>query len=54
MPKFKNVSSSGDLELPLVGRVVEAGEVFEVSDEQGLLLVDQPALWAPIVEKGNH
>jgi hypothetical protein len=54
MPKFKNVSSSGDLDLPLIGRVVKAGEVFEVSSEQAALLAEQPAIWAPAVEKGNN
>jgi hypothetical protein len=63
--KIKNVSPFGDLDLPLIGRVVAAGEVFEVSDEDGALLVEQPAHWkhskpvavkksvAPTVESGE-
>lgn len=31
MPKIKNVSPYGDLDVPLLGRVVAAGEVVEVS-----------------------
>jgi hypothetical protein len=40
--KIKNVSPMGDLDVPLIGRVVAAGETFEVADEDGALLVDQP------------
>ncbi len=49
--KYKNVSSQGDLELPLIRRVVLAGEVVEVTAEQGVLLADQADVWQPIVEK---
>jgi hypothetical protein len=42
---FKNVSRFGDLDLPLLGRVVEHGEEFELPLEQALLLRDQPDLW---------
>lgn len=34
MPTLKNVSPYGDLEVALLGRVVEAGEEFEATDEQ--------------------
>lgn len=46
MPSFKNVSPSGDLELPVVGRVIAAGEVFEVTDSVAPLLLGQPDVWA--------
>lgn len=49
--KFRNVSSYGDLELPLIRRVVKAGEVFDVSPEQGELLADQPDVWQLVIDK---
>lgn len=48
MPKFKNVSPLGDLDLPLIGRVVEFGEVFEVTDEQALGIAGQAENWEPV------
>lgn len=49
--KFRNISTSGDLELPLIGRVVRAGETFEISDEQGVSLLEQPAVWQHITKE---
>lgn len=40
--KFRNVSSLGDLEVPVLGRVVRAGEVFEVPASIGESLKEQP------------
>ncbi len=40
--KFKNVSPLGDLEVPVLGRVVKSGEVFEVPKAIGESLVKQP------------
>ena len=51
MQKFQNISSSGDLELPLLRRVVAAGEIFEVTEEQAQLLVLQPDVWKSVVDK---
>lgn len=34
MPLIRNVSTSGDLDVPLLRRTVEAGETVEVTDEQ--------------------
>jgi hypothetical protein len=51
MAKFKNVSPYGDLELPLLGRLVAAGETFEVDDEQAQALAGQDDNWAPVAEK---
>lgn len=42
---FKNVSRFGDLDLPLVGGVVAAGEEFEVTLDQARQLQQQPDLW---------
>lgn len=52
MPKFKNVSSFGDLDSPLLGRIVKAGEVAEVTDAQAEKLSAQPDVWQA-VKKGS-
>ena len=46
--KIKNVSPFGDLDLPLIGRVVKAGEVFEIAEEDGLLIIEQTRNWKHI------
>lgn len=43
MAKFKNVSPLGALEIPVLGRTVEAGEVFEVSKDMTDYFAAQPA-----------
>jgi hypothetical protein len=50
MVKVRNVSPVGDLDSVLLGRVVAAGEVVEVSKEQAEALLDQPANWAAVTE----
>lgn len=49
--RFKNVSPQGDLELPLLGRVIAAGEEFAVTTAQADLLATQPDLWQPVTSK---
>jgi hypothetical protein len=46
--KVKNVSTQGDLELPMLGRIVKAGEVFEVPADVAELLVVQSNVWAAV------
>jgi hypothetical protein len=48
MPKFKNVSPLGALDLPLIGRVVDRGEVIEVTAAQAKHLRGQTATWQPV------
>lgn len=40
-----NISPQGDLELPLIGRIILAGETIEVSAEVGRLLDGQDGTW---------
>ena len=40
--RVKNVSPVGDLDVPVLGRVVVAGEVFEVPTDVGVALIAQP------------
>ncbi|HQV83795.1 MAG TPA: hypothetical protein PLX57_11880 [Ornithinibacter sp.] len=44
--RLKNISPLGHLDLPLIGRVLEPGEVFEVPDDAGAALLDQPSNYA--------
>lgn len=43
--KFQNVSPTGALRVPLLRRVVDAGEIIEVTDDQAELLAVQPHVW---------
>ena len=53
MAKLKNVSSQGDLDVPLLGRIVKAGEMFEVPADVAELLLAQSDIWAAVKsEKG--
>ena len=49
--KFKNVSPLGDLDLPVLGRIVKAGETFEVPASVGELLSVQPDVFQVVKEK---
>lgn len=51
--KFKNISPLGDLDLPLLQRVVKAGEVIEVSPEQAAHLEGQTETWQPITNQSG-
>lgn len=51
MSKFKNVSTTGDLEVPLVGRVVKAGDTFEVPADLDEGFLAQPDVWALVAAK---
>lgn len=48
MPKFKNVSPLGALDLPLIGRVVERGEVIDLTAAQAKHLRGQTDTWKPV------
>lgn len=41
MKKIMNVSPYGDLDVPLLGVVVVAGEVVDVDDDHAAVLLDQ-------------
>lgn len=42
MPKIRNISPLGDLEIPDLRLVVRAGEVIDVTEDQAARLLDQP------------
>jgi len=49
MPQIKNVSPMGDLDVPLLRRVVKAGEIVDVTEDQAKRLLPQD-IWAPADE----
>ena len=51
--KFKNISPLGDLDLPLLQRVVKAGETIEVNADQAIHLEGQSDTWEPVARAGS-
>jgi len=51
--KLKNVSPLGELDVPLLKRVIAAGEVFEVPADIGEALAAQPDVFEVVKEKGE-
>lgn len=47
MPTIRNVSPIGDLDVPLLRRVVRAGEEIEVTKDQAEALLAQASNWQP-------
>jgi hypothetical protein len=45
--KIRNISPYGDLDVPLLGRIVAAGEAVDVTDEAAAVLLDQTENWEP-------
>lgn len=41
MARLKNVNPIGAVDFPLLGRVLEAGEEFDVDDDTAALLLEQ-------------
>lgn len=42
---IRNINPLGEVEVPLLRRIVAAGEVIDVPDEVGAALLDQPMNW---------
>lgn len=47
MPKIKNVSPFGDLDVPLLGIVFEHGTILDVSEEEARQLLQQEDNFKP-------
>jgi hypothetical protein len=45
MPTIRNISPIGALDVPLLRRIVGAGETVEVTDDQAERFLAQPANW---------
>ena len=54
MKRIKNVSPWGHLDVPLLGRVVESGEIVEVEDGHAVILLDQPANWEAVADAAKE
>lgn len=57
MPKIKNVSPFGDLHVPMLNKIVEAGSIIEVSDDEAeslLLQEDNWKAWGPEARKAKE
>lgn len=39
--KLRNINPLGEVDLPLIGRVLAPGEVFDVDDDAGAALLEQ-------------
>jgi hypothetical protein len=48
MPKLKNISPLGALDVPLLHTIVEADQTFDVSEDQARVLLQQPDNYAPV------
>lgn len=48
MPKLRNVNPLGDVDVPILGRTLEAGEEFETDDETAALLLAQVGNYAAV------
>lgn len=46
--KLRNCNPLGAVDLPLIGKTLEAGEVFDVSDEVGAALLEQTGNYAAV------
>lgn len=53
MAKFKNISPLGALDVPLLDRVVQAGEVVTVNKAQAASLAGQKDTWEPVTTAGS-
>jgi hypothetical protein len=47
MPRLKNISPLGALDVPLLRRVVEADEIIDVTEDQARVLLLQPDNYQP-------
>lgn len=53
MPKFRNDSPFGDIDVPAAGGLLKAGVEFEVSDEVAALIAGQTEHFTPVDTKAN-
>lgn len=47
MPRLKNISPLGALDVPLLRRIVEADEIVDVTEDQARVLLLQPDNYQP-------
>lgn len=50
---LRNVNPLGAVEFPLIGRVLEAGETFEIDDTTAAALLEQEGNWELVTAKSG-
>lgn len=53
MPKLKNISPLGELDVPLLDRILDAGEEFDVSAETAEKLLPQAENYQPVDDEAH-
>ena len=51
MATLRNINPLGAVDLPLIGRTLEAGEVFDVPDSAAAVLLEQTGNYEPVPSK---
>lgn len=55
MPRFKNVSPLGELDVPALGLTIPAGQFMDVTDpELAASFADQPGTWEPVLSAAER
>lgn len=53
MPRFRYVGPIDAVDIPLLQRIVERGDEFEVPDAQAPLFAEQPTNFEPVTAKAS-
>ncbi|BCW79005.1 hypothetical protein [Arthrobacter sp. NicSoilC5] len=53
MPRLKNISPLGALDVPLLRRIVDAEEIIDVTEDQARVLLLQPDNYQPTDKAAN-
>lgn len=51
MAILRNINPVGDIDLPVLGRTIRAGEEFEVADEIAAVLLEQVGNYEAVTKK---
>lgn len=49
--RLRNINPLGDVDLPLIGRSLAAGEEFDVPDEHGAALLEQASNYEQVTDE---
>lgn len=53
MATLRNINPLGDIDLPVLGRTVRAGEEFEVTDDVAAVLLEQVGNYEAVTKKSS-
>ncbi|MGZ6788380.1 MAG: hypothetical protein ACXVGQ_00350 [Mycobacteriaceae bacterium] len=51
--RLRNTNPLGEVDLPLIGRSLTAGEEFDISDEDGAALLEQAGNYEQVTQKAS-